>query len=342
MELAYYSDYAVRLVNTEEPARGKDALTSVEAVRDLFGTNQEAARRAAEADVTRFRSVRARLRAVFEAADGGDETLSVNLLNSLLLEFPVSPQISGHNFRDDNGRPLWHMHLADHPSNATAGYAAIAAMGLAFHLTEYGVDRLGLCEAAPCRNAYLDTSTNRSRRYCSDRCATGPTWPPTGPGSAWRPTGRGARAWPPRAPSGRARAANADRPSAAGTGNAPCPAPVPRARRRSPCCPHRRTRCPPAPTTPVPALRRPLHDQQVLLERMPQHDDVPWPDPGAVLHHEQIPVQQRRHHGRPGHLGRPEGQCGPPALGLLRQLRHPRHLPGPILHQSESDPGLLS
>ena len=29
---------------------------------------------------------------------------------------------------------------------------------------------LGLCEAAPCRNAYLDTSTNRSRRYCSDRC----------------------------------------------------------------------------------------------------------------------------------------------------------------------------
>ena len=45
-------------------------------------------------------------------------------------------------------------------------------MGLAFHLTEHGADRLGLCEAAPCRNAYLDTSTNRSRRYCSDRCAT--------------------------------------------------------------------------------------------------------------------------------------------------------------------------
>jgi predicted RNA-binding Zn ribbon-like protein len=172
VELAYYSDYAVRLVNTEEPVRGKDSLTSVDAVRGLFGANQEAARRAADADLTRFRSVRGRLRAVFEAADGGDETLAVNLLNSLLLEFPVSPQISGHNHRDDDGRPLWHMHLADHPSNATAGYAAIAAMGLAFHLTEYGVDRLGLCEASPCRNAYLDTSTNRSRRYCSDRCAT--------------------------------------------------------------------------------------------------------------------------------------------------------------------------
>ncbi|NUK03635.1 CGNR zinc finger domain-containing protein [Streptomyces lunaelactis] len=172
MELAYYSDYAVRLVNTEEPARNKDSLTSVEAIRELFGESSQAARRATDADVTRFRSVRGRLRAVFTAADSGDETQAVDLLNSLLLEFPVSPQISGHDFRDEDGRPKWHMHLAEHPSNATAGYAAIAAMGLAFHLTEYGVDRLGLCQAAPCRNAYLDTSTNRSRRYCSDRCAT--------------------------------------------------------------------------------------------------------------------------------------------------------------------------
>ncbi|WP_093799103.1 ABATE domain-containing protein [Streptomyces sp. Wb2n-11] len=172
MELAYYSDYAVRLVNSEEPARNKDTLTSVEAVRSLFGGNTSAGRRATDADVTRFRSVRARLRAVFEAADAGDETLAVDLLNSLLLEFPVSPQISGHGTLKEDGRPDWHMHLADHPSNVTAGYAAIASMGLAFHLTEHGADRLGLCQAAPCRNAYLDTSTNRSRRYCSDRCAT--------------------------------------------------------------------------------------------------------------------------------------------------------------------------
>ncbi|TQK51940.1 putative RNA-binding Zn ribbon-like protein [Streptomyces sp. SLBN-118] len=172
MELAHYSDYAVRLVNTEEPTRNKDSLTSVDAVRELFGVSAQAARRATDADVTRLRSVRARLRAVFTAADAGDETHAVDLLNSLLLEFPVNPQISGHDYRHEDGRPKWHMHLADHPTNATAGYAAIAAMGLAFHLTEYGVDRLGLCQAAPCRNAYLDTSTNRSRRYCSDRCAT--------------------------------------------------------------------------------------------------------------------------------------------------------------------------
>lgn len=172
MELASYSDYAVRLVNTEEPARGTDTLTSVEDVRALFGASTQLARRATDADLSRFRSVRARLRAIFTAADTGEATRAVDLLNSLLLEFPVSPQVSGHDFLDEEGRPRWHMHLAEHPSNATAGYAATAAMGLAFHLTEFGVDRLGLCQAAPCRNAYLDTSTNRSRRYCSDRCAT--------------------------------------------------------------------------------------------------------------------------------------------------------------------------
>ncbi|MFI5616328.1 CGNR zinc finger domain-containing protein [Streptomyces sp. NPDC051567] len=172
MELAHYSDYAVRLVNTEEPARNKDALTSVDAVLALVGPNAQVARRVTDTDVTRFRNVRGRLRAVFEAADNGDHVLAVDLLNSLLMEFPVSPQVSGHELIGENGTPDWHIHLADHPSNASAGYAAIASMGLAFHLTEHGPDRLGLCRAAPCRNAYLDTSTNRSRRYCSDRCAT--------------------------------------------------------------------------------------------------------------------------------------------------------------------------
>ncbi|MFD1830096.1 MULTISPECIES: CGNR zinc finger domain-containing protein [Streptomyces] len=172
MELNYYSDYAVRLVNTEQPRRGEDTLTSVEAVRALFGPGQAAARRATEADVTRLRNVRARLRAVFTAASEGDEAGAVDLLNALLLEYPASPQISGHDHLDDDGRPRWHLHLADHPANATAGYAAVACMGLAFHLTDLGVDRLGVCQADPCRNAYLDTSTNRSRRYCSDRCAT--------------------------------------------------------------------------------------------------------------------------------------------------------------------------
>lgn len=172
MELNFYSDMAVRLVNTEEPERGEDTLTSVEAVRDLCGARTLMARRATDGDVNRLRAVRARIRAVFGAAAEGDEIRAVDLLNALLMEYPTSPQISCHDDSDDSGRPRWHMHLADHPVTAAAGYAASACMGLAFHLTGMGVDRLGICRSGPCRNAYLDTSTNRSRRYCSDRCAT--------------------------------------------------------------------------------------------------------------------------------------------------------------------------
>ncbi|MCX4754828.1 CGNR zinc finger domain-containing protein [Kitasatospora purpeofusca] len=172
MELASYADLAVRLVNTEEPERGTDSLTSVDGVRALFSDASRARDLADEADVPRLRAVRTRLRGVFESAAEGEEVRSVDLLNSLLMEFPVSPLVSGHDHLDEAGRPRWHLHLADNSPTATAHYSAVACMGLAVHLTELGADRLGICQAAPCRNAYLDTSTNRSRRYCSDRCAT--------------------------------------------------------------------------------------------------------------------------------------------------------------------------
>jgi predicted RNA-binding Zn ribbon-like protein len=172
VELASYADYAVRLVNTEEPERGRDTLTSVDAVRTLFGTPSRAAALADESDLPRLRAVRTRLRGVFEAAAESDEIRSVDLLNSLMVEYPVSPLVSGHDYLDEAGRPRWHLHLADNAPTAAANYTAVACMGLAIHLTGLGADRLGICQAPPCRNAYLDTSTNRSRRYCSDRCAT--------------------------------------------------------------------------------------------------------------------------------------------------------------------------
>jgi predicted RNA-binding Zn ribbon-like protein len=173
VELAYYSDYAVRLVNSEQPGRGTDGLTSVNAVRELCGAGSELASRVADADLSRLRAVRTRLRGIFEAADEGDEVRAVDLLNALMLEFPISPQVSGHDYvNEETGRPDWHLHLAEQAVSATAAYSASACMGLAVQLTSLGVDRLGICEAAPCRNSYVDTSTNRSRRYCSDRCAT--------------------------------------------------------------------------------------------------------------------------------------------------------------------------
>lgn len=46
-----------------------------------------------------------------------------------------------------------------------------AALGVAAAVEQYGLDRLRACASEPCRDVFIDTSRNRSRRFCSDRCA---------------------------------------------------------------------------------------------------------------------------------------------------------------------------
>ncbi|TMR94601.1 CGNR zinc finger domain-containing protein [Nonomuraea basaltis] len=104
-----------------------------------------------------LRGLRDELVAVFDAA--GDERAVAGLLNALLVRYPVRPQLSDHDGR------RWHLHLAEDP-------AATAVMGLAAVVAELGVERLGRCREPRCGRAFLDTSSNRSRRYCSARCAS--------------------------------------------------------------------------------------------------------------------------------------------------------------------------
>ncbi|WP_043624313.1 CGNR zinc finger domain-containing protein [Nonomuraea candida] len=104
-----------------------------------------------------LRRLRDELAAVFDAAS--DERAVAERLNALLARYPVRPQLSDH----DGHR--WHLHLAEDP-------AATAVMGLAAVVAELGADRLGRCRDPRCGLAFLDTSSNRSRRYCSARCAS--------------------------------------------------------------------------------------------------------------------------------------------------------------------------
>ncbi|MEV0197438.1 CGNR zinc finger domain-containing protein [Nonomuraea sp. NPDC050691] len=107
-----------------------------------------------------LRELRDQLAAVFAAED---EAAVVALLNTLLVLHPVRPQLAAH---DGSG---WHLHLAEDP---TEDPAAGAVMGLAAVVAEHGAGRLGRCQDPRCGRAFLDTSSNRSRRYCSSRCAS--------------------------------------------------------------------------------------------------------------------------------------------------------------------------
>lgn len=46
-----------------------------------------------------------------------------------------------------------------------------SALGLAEALALHGPDRLKSCAAEPCQDVFIDTLRNRSRRFCSPRCA---------------------------------------------------------------------------------------------------------------------------------------------------------------------------
>ena len=162
MDLASYADLAVQLVNTGTPE--DDRLTDLDALRDLLTIRPHMSGRVGRQDLESMRELRADLRAIFEAVAADDETDAVERLNSLLIQHPIHPQVSGH----DGHR--WHLHITESGSIPDR-YAAGAAMGLAVLVSADGVDRLAMCEASACRNVFFDTSSNRTRHYCSDECA---------------------------------------------------------------------------------------------------------------------------------------------------------------------------
>jgi predicted RNA-binding Zn ribbon-like protein len=64
------------------------------------------------------------------------------------------------------------MHVATKSQSVAELLVGESLLGLANLICDLGPTRLGVCDAAPCSNVYVDTSPNQSRRYCSDRCSS--------------------------------------------------------------------------------------------------------------------------------------------------------------------------
>jgi predicted RNA-binding Zn ribbon-like protein len=172
VDLASYADLVIELVNTQDPA--EDSLRDLDALRELLTIRPHLSGRVTRETLEAMRDLRTELYAIFVAAATGGEDDAIERLNTLLIQHPVHPQISNH----DGQR--WHLHLTEGGS-VPDRYAAGAAMGLAVKISDQGIDRLGICQAESCRNIYFDTTTNKSRRYCSDRCAERANVSPTAP-----------------------------------------------------------------------------------------------------------------------------------------------------------------
>lgn len=167
MDFEDYAALATDLVSSRPDGRSPDdPLANAAGLRAFLASRPWMAERAGDADVAPLVGLRADLRQVFDAAGEGRSAEMVRVLNGLLTRHRPRPSISGHDNSD------WHLHLAPTDIAVADEYAAGAVMGLTMAFLDLGPDRFGTCADERCGGVFLDTSRNRSRRYCSERCAT--------------------------------------------------------------------------------------------------------------------------------------------------------------------------
>ena len=167
MNFESYAQMAVDLVSSEpDELDPHDPLASADALRAWLAGRPWMVERVRESDLAPLVELRTALRVVFDVAASGDSEGAVSRLNAQLTVHGPEASISGHNDSD------WHLHVASPEGPVADEYAAGAVMGLTMAFLDLGRERFGTCADERCRGVYLDTSRNRSRRYCSDRCAT--------------------------------------------------------------------------------------------------------------------------------------------------------------------------
>jgi predicted RNA-binding Zn ribbon-like protein len=167
MDFTHYSNtgatFAEELVNTKGSISGNEYQPTVEHWKGFlsrFGVKGSG--KLTAADVEAIKGYRERIREIFFA----DEATSIRLLNELLAEVAATPQISNH---DDHP---WHLHYSADDAPIAHRVASGAAMGLAVLIVDQGHSRLGVCAADDCLDVFVDTSRNKSKRYCNQSCCT--------------------------------------------------------------------------------------------------------------------------------------------------------------------------
>ncbi|GAA3174240.1 CGNR zinc finger domain-containing protein [Nonomuraea roseoviolacea] len=122
----------------------------------------DAADRGEVADLVEVRAVRDRLRAVLSGADPTDRS---HALARWTAELPLRPAVE-----EADGVPR--LRLAAVPGASLAGRLAVRAVQELLDLAAEGDwERVRMCAAAPCRDAFVDRSRPGRRQFCSTRCA---------------------------------------------------------------------------------------------------------------------------------------------------------------------------
>jgi predicted RNA-binding Zn ribbon-like protein len=160
---------AVALVNSDDRRTGTDTLTTVGALAVFLDagngrTGKSGPRGETDAELRAVRRLRARLRAVFDAAAARDRDSVVAGLNRIIADARAVPCLVEHD-----GKPL-HLHYTPPDAPVHCRLGAEMAISLAMVVLDGGVDRLRVCQSPDCGRVLVDLTSNRSRRYCDTQC----------------------------------------------------------------------------------------------------------------------------------------------------------------------------
>ena len=158
MDFIRYAEGSAALLNAD--------MSEVDGLVAYLGDRTWLHDRATDRDCMLLRKFQRELRPVFEAGATADSAAVVEGLNDLMARHPISPRISDHD-RDD-----LHLHVATDNASVAELLVGESLLGLAKLVCDLGPNRLGVCQAVPCTQVFVDTSPNRSRRYCSERCSS--------------------------------------------------------------------------------------------------------------------------------------------------------------------------
>ena len=124
--------------------------------------SERASRRLDADDLGAIGALAAGIRAV-AAAESDDDVVA--RLNELLDRCDPVPRMTNH----DN---TLHLHYSGDDVRLVDQLGSTASMAIALLSCRYGRKRLGICGADDCADVFVDTSRNRSKRYCTETCAS--------------------------------------------------------------------------------------------------------------------------------------------------------------------------
>jgi predicted RNA-binding Zn ribbon-like protein len=160
-------EVVVTLLNTYDAyASPPERLNSVESLKRLFATlgwTDVATSRLNQRDVAVVKKLREQVREIFAEVADGNAAAAATSCNELLAR--VRPVLAVHPAAQWTA-----LGVAEAGSNAVRRLEERVSVAVAVGLASPGI-RLGLCDAHPCRCAYVDRSRAGSRRFCCELCA---------------------------------------------------------------------------------------------------------------------------------------------------------------------------